>query len=268
MIRVVVCGACGRMGRRLVSLISESDDMEISGATERPGHEAIGRDVGVAIGIGELGVKLSPDLTEAAEGGDVIVDFTSPEATLAASEVAGKLGKAMVVGTTGLSADQMAHFRDNVRGISCVYAPNFSVGVNLLFRLVAEAAKVLGEGYDIEIIESHHRFKKDAPSGTAMRLAEIAAEALGRDLERVGVYGRKGMTGERNPLEIGIHSVRGGDIVGEHTVVFAAPGERVELVHRASSRDTFAAGALRAVRFVADAPPGLYDMGDVLGLKR
>ncbi len=267
MIKVVICGACGRMGRRLVSLVSEADDLELSGATERPNHGDMGKDVGQAAGIGELGVKLSSDLPQAAEKGDVIVDFTSPEATLAASEVAGKLGKAIVVGTTGFSADQMAKFRRNVEGVPCVYAPNFSVGVNLLFRLAAEASRILGDGYDIEIVEAHHRFKKDAPSGTARKLAEAVAESLGRDLDRVGIYGREGITGERNPQEIGIHSVRGGDIVGEHTVIFAAPGERIELVHRASSRDTFAVGALRAIRFVAEARSGLYDMGDVLGMR-
>lgn len=268
MIKIIVCGASGRMGKRLVSLILESDDLKLVGATEYIGSPSIGKDAGEIAGIGSTGVRIVDDLSSIVSGADVIIDFTMPEATLGISRVAGgQAKKAMVVGTTGLSPEQLSQFKQNVLGIPCVHSPNYSVGVNLLFKLVSEAAKILGDGYDVEIIEAHHRLKKDAPSGTAVKLAEVVAQALGRDLSQDAVYGRKGIVGERKQKEIGVLAVRAGDIVGDHTVIFGGIGERIELVHRAQSRDTFAQGALRAVRFVAKASPGLYNMADVLGVR-
>ncbi len=268
MIKTVVYGVAGRMGRRLASLIAESDDIELVGATEARTNPAVGKDVGELIGLGRLGITVACNLEEVIQHTDVVVDFTTPEASLAAARIYASVGKAAVVGTTGFSDQQLAVFRETVAAVPCVFSPNFSVGVNLLFKLVEEAAGTLGEGFDVEIVESHHRFKKDAPSGTAKRLAQIAASALGYDFDQVAVYGRKGLTGERKRSQIGIHAVRAGDIVGEHTVLFGGVGERIELSHRASSRDAFAQGALRAVRFVVEAKPGLYDMMDVLGLNQ
>jgi len=267
MIKAVVYGAAGRMGRRIASLITESDDIELVGAIEAWASPAIGKNVGELIGSERLGITVTSNLDEVIQHTDVVVDFTAPEASLAAARVYASAGKAAVVGTTGFSDRQLAAFREIAAGVPCIFSPNFSVGVNLLFKLVEETAAVLGEDFDVEIIESHHRFKKDAPSGTAKRLAQIAASALGYNLEDVAIHGRKGLTGERKRNQIGIHAVRAGDIVGEHTVLFGGIGEKVELLHRASSRDAFAQGALRAVRFVARAKPGLYDMMDVLGLK-
>ena len=267
MIETVVYGVAGRMGRRLASLITESSDIELVGATECRTNPAVGKDIGELIGLGKLGITVVPALEEIIRCADVVVDFTTPEASLAAAKVYISAGKAAVVGTTGFSDQQLARFRKAISAVPCVFSPNFSVGVNLLFKLVEEAARTLGEDFDIEIVESHHRFKKDAPSGTAKQLAQIAASARGYDFDQAAVYGRKGLTGERKRDQIGIHAVRAGDSVGEHTVLFGGMGERIELSHWASSRDAFAQGALRAVRFVARAKPGLYDMMDVLGLK-
>jgi 4-hydroxy-tetrahydrodipicolinate reductase len=266
MTRVIVCGAAGRMGKRLSALTLESNDLELAGGTEAPGAPGVGQDIGTSAGVKEVGIRIVGDLRTILSHGDVVVDFTVPEATLQHAELAAEGGKALVVGTTGLSPDQLTRFRKLVASIPCVFAPNYSIGVNLLFRLAKETASTLGQGYDVEITEAHHRFKKDAPSGTAKRLAQAVAEGLARDLDQVAIYGRKGITGQRTDQEIGIHAVRAGDIVGDHTVLFGGVGERIELTHRAQSRDTFAMGALRAVRFVAKAPPGLYDMQDVLGL--
>lgn len=267
MIHVIVCGAAGRMGRQLSNWILDSDDLELVGATERPDHPAIGKDTGTALGREPLHIPVADDLASIIQKADVVLDFTTPASTLKNAQISGEAGKAMVVGTTGFSPKEVTQFRALVTGIPCVMAPNYSVGVNLLFKLVEEAARILGDSYDVEIIEVHHHFKKDAPSGTAKRLGEAAAKGLGRSLDEVGIYGREGLVGERTKEEIGIHAVRAGDIVGDHTVLFAGTGERVELIHRASSRDPLAMGALRAVRFVVEAPPGLYDMGDVLGIK-
>lgn len=266
MINVVVCGAAGRMGRRLSALILGSDDLALVGGTEAAGSPGVGRDLGVLTGVGEVGVMAVEALEDVVSGCDVVVDFTTPEATLHTAEVAAAHKKALVVGTTGLSAQQSARFSELVAAVPCVFAPNYSVGVNLLFRLAGEAARILGRDYDVEITEAHHRLKRDAPSGTAKRLAQSVAEALSRDLDHVAVYGRQGI-GQRSDQEIGIHAVRAGEIVGDHTVLFAGTGERIELTHRAQNRDTFATGALRAVRFVAKSSPGLYDMQDVLGLR-
>jgi len=255
------------MGGRLARLISDSEDLELVGGTERAGHAAVGEDVCAVLGGNATGTQVTDDLRRIVERSDVVVDFTAPAATVEAARLCGAVGKAMVVGTTGWSGEQQVQFEAAVQGIPCVLAPNYSVGVNLLFKLVEEAARILGEGYDVEIVEAHHHFKKDAPSGTAVGLAQAAARGLHRNLDEVAVYGREGIVGERRTEEIGIHAIRAGDMVGDHTVLFGGIGERIELVHRAQSRDTFAQGALRAVRFVAKAPPGLYDMGDVLGIK-
>ena len=267
MINVIVCGAAGRMGMRLISLVAGAEDLKLVGATERTGHDAIGRDAGTVAGAGELDVPVVEDLRSVVDRCDAVINFTAPEGTMDAAAIVGAAGKAMVVGTTGMSPEQLTRFKENVALIACVFAPNFSVGVALLLTLVEEAARRLGEGYDIEVIESHHHFKKDAPSGTALALARAAAAGRSWDLDFVGTYGREGMVGERPGEEIGIHAIRAGDIVGEHTVLFGGIGEQVQLVHRAQSRDTFAVGALRAVRFAVNARAGLYDMRDVLGLK-
>ncbi|HIE04829.1 MAG TPA: 4-hydroxy-tetrahydrodipicolinate reductase [Candidatus Latescibacteria bacterium] len=264
MIRVVVQGVAGRMGSLMGRLVLQEDDMALVGATERPEHSAVGKDVGEVLGVGKVGIEVEEDIREAAREGDVVVAFTTPQATLEAAEVCGELGKAMVVGTTGFTDGQLEEFKRSVSRVPCVFSPNFSVGVNLLFKVAQEVVEVLKEGYDVEIIEAHHRFKKDAPSGTAKRLAEAVLRGLGREL-RV-VHGREGVVGERGE-EIGIHAVRAGDIVGEHIVMFGGMGERLELVHRASSREAFARGAVRAIRFVVKAGPGLYDMWDVLGFR-
>jgi 4-hydroxy-tetrahydrodipicolinate reductase len=264
MIDIVVAGAAGRMGGRLVALARESADLRVAAAIEQPGHAAIGRDAGEVAGAGPLGVCITADPAAALSPDRVLVEFTAPAATLAHLRLAAAHGARAVVGTTGLSADQVAELRGLAARTAILFSPNMSVGVNLAFRVLALMARALGDDYDVEITEMHHRTKKDAPSGTAARMAEVIAEALGRDLGEVGVYGRHGLVGERRPREIGVHALRGGDVAGEHTVVFATPGERLELTHRASSRDTFARGALRAVRFIAAAPPGLYSMHDVL----
>ena len=266
-IRAVVTGAAGKMAGRMIALVREAPDFVLVGATERPGHPAHGRDAGEVAGAGHAGVKVADDIAPLLAGADVAIDFTAPEASVGHVRAAAAAGKAIVVGTTGLSKDHLAEIRRHAGRIPCVVSPNMSVGVNVLFRLLAEAARLLGEDYDVELFEAHHHFKKDAPSGTALKMAQVLAEALGRDLEKVGVYGRRGIVGERPKREIGIHTLRAGDIVGEHTVIFGGMGERIELTHRAHSRDNFGRGALRAARFAVRAAPGLYDMGDVLGLK-
>ncbi|MGH7404773.1 MAG: 4-hydroxy-tetrahydrodipicolinate reductase [Candidatus Methylomirabilales bacterium] len=267
MIRVIVTGAAGRMGGRVLALAKEAGDFRIVGATERPGHTAIGQDVGEVAGIGAVGVKVADGLAKIITGADVVIDFTAPEASIDHLREASKAGVAIVVGTTGLTKEHLAEARRLAAHIACVISPNMSVGVNVLFKVLREVARTLGDDYDVEIVEAHHHFKKDAPSGTALRMAQVVAEALGRDLEQVGIYGRKGIVGERPQAQIGVHTVRAGDIVGEHTVLFGGMGERIEIGHRAHSRDNFARGALRAARFVAQAPKGIYDMADVLGLK-
>lgn len=266
MIDLVVAGAAGRMGGRIIALARESADLRVVAALERPGHPALGRDAGEVAGAGVLGVPVTADPAPALVRDRILVEFTAPEATLEHLRVAAARGARAVIGTTGLGQAQLEELRALARRTAVVFSPNMSVGVNLAFRVLALMARALGDDYDIEITEIHHRMKKDAPSGTAARMAEVIAEALGRDLGEVGVYGRHGMVGERGPKEIGIHALRGGDVVGEHTVVFSALGERLELTHRAHSRDTFARGALRAIRFVAGVQPGLYSMHDVLML--
>lgn len=265
MIKIVVIGAGGRMGKTLVSCIEDTAGLAVSGGTEFPGHPAIGADVGETAGIGSKGIPVMENIDRAAADCDAIIDFTTPESSMNTLDVAVRLGKALVIGTTGFSSAQKETIRQGAASIRCVLAPNMSIGVNVLFKIAGEVAKTLGDAYDIEIVEAHHKFKKDAPSGTAVRLSEIIAGSLGRNIDEVGVYGRKGMT-ERTPKEIGVHTLRAGDIVGEHRVLFGGMGENLELFHRAQSRETFARGALRAAQWVVGQPPGLYDMQDVLGL--
>ncbi|MBM4124546.1 MAG: 4-hydroxy-tetrahydrodipicolinate reductase [Nitrospira sp.] len=267
MIKVIVAGAAGRMGGRLVSLLKESAALTLAGAVESKGHIAVGEDAGEVAGCGHTGVVIRDDLASVLDRGEVVIDFSAPPATLEHLRIATQQRRAMVIGTTGFSASELAELRSLTKSVPCVFSPNMSVGVNLLLKVIAEMAKTLGEDYDIEVIEAHHRLKKDAPSGTALKMAEVLAKATGRDLEQVGVYERKGLIGERKKGEIGIQTIRAGDIVGDHTVLFGGMGERMEVIHRAQSRDTFARGALRAARWVVKQPPGLYDMMDVLGLR-
>lgn len=266
MIDIGICGIAGRMGQRLAALVVDSDDLRLIACTEAAGHAAVGRDAGEAIGRPPLGLTVSADPEPMAAAANVVIDFTLPAATLKTAAACAAAGTAMVVGTTGFDDTQLAEFRDVVAPLPCVFAPNYSTAMNLLFRLVRDAAAVLGDDYDVEITEAHHRHKVDAPSGTALRLAEQVAAGLKRDLDKVGVYGRHGIVGQRTRKEIGIHAIRAGDLAGDHTVLYGADGECLELRHRATSRDAFARGAVRAARFAAGAQPGLYSMGDVLGL--
>ena len=265
-IKVVIAGCGGRMGKTLLESVLQSDDLALHAALEHTASTQLGQDAGALIG-NACGVKITSDVTAAMKGADVLIDFTRPEGTLHHLEVCKKLGVHMVIGTTGFNAQQKAQLGAAAQHIGIVFAPNMSVGVNLTFKLLEMASKVLSHGYDIEIIEAHHRHKVDAPSGTALGMGEVIAKTLGRDLAQCAVYGREGVTGERDPSTIGFATVRGGDIVGDHTVMFAGTGERIEITHKASSRATFALGALRAARFLKENPAGLYDMQDVLGLK-
>ena len=263
---VVVAGAAGRMGSRLVALVSEDKELRLVGAVEAPAHPALHRDAGEVAGVGRLGVAIEADVESALAPDRILIEFSVPEASLAHLRLIARHGGRAVIGTTGFSAAQRQEIERLAREAAIMLSPNMSVGVNVAFRVLEEMARMLGDDYDVEISEIHHRFKKDAPSGTALGMAEVVARALGRDLTKVAVYGRQGLAGERTRQEIGILSTRSGDVVGEHTVSFGALGERLELTHRAHSRDTFARGALRAARFVATARPGLYTMRDVLGL--
>jgi len=266
-IKAIVLGAAGRMGMRVLSALRDHPNFMLSGAVERKDHPQIGQDIGEVAGLGRWHVALSNSLEEAIGQGDVIIDFTNAEASLNNLKVAAAAGKAAVVGSTGFSSAQMAEVKQITQRIPCVLSPNMSVGVNVMFRILADLAKVLGDEYDVEVIEAHHRLKKDAPSGTALKMGQILAQALNRNFEEVGVYARKGIIGERGKAEIGLQTIRAGDIVGEHTVIFGGLGERIEIIHRAHSRDNFARGALRAAQWVIKQRPGLYDMQDVLGLK-
>jgi 4-hydroxy-tetrahydrodipicolinate reductase len=267
MIKAIVMGAAGRMGRMIVNAIQNSEGITCTGAVEVPGHPSVGGDAGLVAGAGELGVTIEDNLQSVIQKADVIIDFTAAEASLGNMEVAAQHHKPMVVGSTGFSPEQLEKVRKLTKEFPCCLAPNMSVGVNLMFKIVEEMARTLGDAYDCEIVEAHHRMKKDAPSGTALQLGKVVARGLGRKWEEVGVYGRKGLIGERSSKEIGMHAIRAGDIVGEHTVIFGGMGERLEVTHRAHSRDTLARGAVRAAKWVVTQKPGLYDMGDVLGLK-
>jgi len=267
MLYAAVTGAGGRMGTAIIRGIKASESITLAGALEREGSQLEGQDAGQVAGCGELGVLITTDREKAFKDAEVIIDFSAPEASLRTMEDALNMGKALVLGTTGFSHTQREKVRELGQKIRLVMAPNMSVGVNLLWKIVADISPVLSADYDIEIIESHHRHKKDAPSGTALRIAEVVATSLNRDLEKVAVYERKGIVGERRREDIGIQSIRGGDIVGDHTILFAGPGERLEITHKASSRETFAHGALVAALWVSAKPEGIYDMQDVLGLK-
>jgi len=267
MVNVVVTGAAGRMGGQILRMLRGAQGLSVVGGVERAGF-AGPSDAGEAAGMGRIGAPLGDDLGRMLDQvrPQVVIDFTSFEASAHHAEACAERGVALVIGSTGFTPEARARVGAAARRIPVVLSPNMSVGVNVMFALVAEAAKVLGDAYDVEVVEMHHGKKKDAPSGTAVRLAEVAAEALGRDPQRDLVFARSGMVGERTPREIGVMSLRGGDVVGEHTVFFAGQGERLELTHRATSRDQFARGALRAALWVAGRAPGLYDMLDVLGL--
>ncbi|MDI6889801.1 MAG: 4-hydroxy-tetrahydrodipicolinate reductase [Thermodesulfovibrionales bacterium] len=267
MVRIAVAGAAGRMGSRITALSREYPELKLTGAFEKKGHDAVGKDIGLVVGIGETGIKLADRLEDIIDNVDVIIDFTTPSSTKENVKLSAKKGRAMVIGTTGFSRDEVKEIETSIKNIPCVMSSNMSTGVNLLLKVLQKTAKVLGDEYDIEIIEAHHRMKKDAPSGTAMKMAQVIADAINRNLDEVAVYTRKGLIGERTKREIGIQTVRAGDIVGEHTVIFGGLGERIEITHKASSRDTFARGALKAAMWVYGKPAGLYDMQDVLGLK-
>ncbi|MBD9482467.1 4-hydroxy-tetrahydrodipicolinate reductase [Pseudomonas sp. PDM14] len=264
--RIAVMGAAGRMGKILIEAVGQAEGAGLTAAIDRPDSSLIGADAGELAALGRIGVTLSSDLAQVADEFDVLIDFTHPSVTLKNLEFCRKAGKAMVIGTTGFSAEEKQRLAEVAKEIPIVFAANYSVGVNLCLKLLDTAARVLGDDVDIEIIEAHHRHKVDAPSGTALRMGEVVANALGRDLQKVAVYGREGQTGARERETIGFATVRAGDVVGDHTVLFAADGERVEITHKASSRMTFAKGAVRAALWLDGQDAGLYDMQDVLGL--
>ncbi len=255
MINVIVNGACGKMGKRIIALLSMQKDLHLCGAVEIPSHPDIGKDVGV---------KVNSCINDVIEDTDVVVDFSSAEGALNSARVCAKYKKALIIGATGLSVEALSEIKSIARMIPCLVSSNMSVGINLLCKLVEQASSILGDEYDVEIIEAHHRLKKDAPSGTAKTLAEVVLKVKGKQLKDVAVYGREGLVGERKENEIGIHAVRAGDIVGEHTVIFGGAGERIELKHIASTRDTFARGVIKAIKFISTQKAGFYDMRDVL----
>ena len=263
---IAIAGASGRMGQMLIEAVRAADDCRLGGALDIAGSSAIGQDAGAFSGQ-PTGVLITSDLSQGLKGCDVLIDFTRPEGTLAHLRMCRELGVSAVIGTTGFSDAQKAEIADASKDIAIMMAPNMSVGVNVTLKLLEMAAKALSTGYDIEIVEAHHRHKVDAPSGTALKMGEVIADALGRDLKECAVYERYGVTGERDPSSIGFATIRGGDIVGDHTVLFAGIGERIEISHKSSSRATYAQGSLRATRFLAGRTSGLYDMFDVLNLK-
>ena len=266
MMRIAVVGVSGRMGAVLCKAAVQAERATLAVAAARPGSDSVGKDAGECVGIGALGIKVVDDLAAAVDQFDVLVDFTRPDASMAFIELCRQAGKKIVIGTTGYSDAQKAAIAEAAKDVAIVLAPNMSVGVNLALKLLALAAKVMGDYTDIEVIEAHHRHKIDAPSGTALRMGEVIADALGRDLKDCAIYGREGITGERDRKTIGFSTIRAGDIVGDHTVMFADEGERLEITHKATSRMTFANGAVRAAVWLKDKPNGLYDMQDVLGL--
>lgn len=268
MIKVAVTGAAGRMGKANIEAIQMTDGVELGAAIVEPGSTLIGADAGEVAGVGKLGVSMVGSLDEAVTDFDVLIDFTAPEVTLLNVDFCAAHGKHVVIGTTGLSDEQKAVLEEQSAKTAIVFAPNMSVGVNLCFKLLEIAAKALGnDDYDIEVIEAHHRHKVDSPSGTALRMGEVVADALGRDLKECAVYGREGQTGARPRGEIGFETIRAGDVVGDHTVLFGTEGERIEITHKASNRLTFAKGAVRACKWLKGKTTGLYDMQDVLELR-
>lgn len=264
--KIVIAGATGRMGHALLQGVFEDESLQLYGALDRAGSSNIGRDAGELFGK-NTGVYICADADKTLQGADVLIDFTRPEASIDYLEICQRSHVKHVIGTTGFTVEQKARIAAASKQVAIVFAPNMSAGVTLLINLVEQAAKVLGDGYDIEVVEMHHRHKIDAPSGTALRLGEAAAQGLGQELKDCAIYAREGVTGEREAGKIGFATLRGGDVVGDHTVIFAGTGERVELTHKASSRATFALGALRAAKFLSDKKTGLYDMCDVLNLK-
>ncbi len=265
-IKIAIAGSSGRMGKILLDTVTQAPDLVLHAALEHGESAMLGRDAGEFMG-GITGVIITADVEASLLGADVLIDFTRPEGTLHHLDICRRLGVNMVIGTTGFNAQQKAMLGAAAQDVGIVFAPNMSVGVNLVFKLLETASRVLAEGYDIEIIEAHHRHKVDAPSGTALGMGEVVARTLGRELAECAVYGREGVTGERDPSTIGFATVRGGDVVGDHTVLYAGIGERIEITHKASSRATFALGAMRAARYLVENPAGMYDMQDVLNLK-
>ncbi len=264
-LRVAVAGASGRMGRMLIEAVVAADDLLLCGALDVEGSAGLGQDAALFLGQ-PSGVVITSDLRVGLAQAQVLIDFTRPSGTLAHLAVCRDLGVKVVIGTTGFTDEQKIDIAEHSRHIAITMAPNMSVGVNVVLKLLDTAARLLSEGYDIEVIETHHRHKVDAPSGTALKMGEVVAAALGRDLKTCAVYGREGVTGERDPSTIGFATIRGGDVVGDHTVLFAGIGERIEITHKSSSRATYAQGSLRAARFMAERECGLFDMSDVLGL--
>jgi len=266
MIRVVITGVAGRMGRENVAVFSKDEDIRIVGAVELSGAKQIGMDAGVVAGTEAIGVNISSDLAEVIAGSDVIVDFTNPEFSLRTIETAAGHKKSVVVGTTGFSREQLAAIRQYSEKIPILLSPNMSQGINILFHLVEKAAQLFAKDYNVEILEIHHNLKKDAPSGTALRFGQLISEARGSKIDDIGVFGRHGVTGKRTDNEIGIMALRLGDTIGDHTIIFGGPGERIEFTHRSSGRKNYATGAMRAVKFLADKQNGLFGMEDVLGI--
>jgi 4-hydroxy-tetrahydrodipicolinate reductase len=264
LVRIAIAGATGRMGRVLIEAVDQADDMVLAGALDVPGSPGLGQDASAFLGK-HSGVSITADLHQGLKDAQVLIDFTRPEGTLAHLAVCQELGVKAVIGTTGFSPQQKASVAQHAQHIALMMAPNMSVGVNVVLRLLDVAARALNEGYDIEIIEAHHRHKVDAPSGTALQMGQVVAKAVGRNLEECAVYGREGVTGARDPSTIGFATIRGGDVVGDHTVLFAGIGERIEITHKSSSRATYAQGSLRAARFLMKQAHGLFDMNDVLG---
>jgi 4-hydroxy-tetrahydrodipicolinate reductase len=264
--KIAIAGASGRMGRMLIEAVLNADDAQLAGALDIAASPAIGADATAFLGS-TSGVAITSDLRAGLQNAQYLIDFTRPEGTMEHLRVCRELGVKMIIGTTGFTDAQKAEIQDAARDIAIMMSPNMAVGVNVVFKLLAQAAKALKEGYDIEIIEAHHRHKVDAPSGTALKMGEVVAEAVGRNLQECAIYGREGVTGERDPSTIGFATIRGGDVVGDHTVLFAGIGERIEITHKSSSRATYAQGSLRAARFLASQPHGLFGMDDVLGLK-
>lgn len=267
MVNAVVTGAAGRMGGKIINLISTVDNIRVVGAVEVEGHPIIGRDIGQSLGLGNTGILVSGKLSDCIDGADVVIDFTSHAASLNYLKIACEKNRAIVIGSTGFNAGEMDEIKRLTLKTRCVLTPNMSVGMNVMLKVLEYCAGILKDDYDVEIIEAHHHLKKDAPSGTAMQMAKVLADKLGRDMDKSLVYARRGLIGERTKKEIGIQTIRAGDITGDHTVIFGGIGERLEFTHRAHSRDNFAKGAIRAAQWIVHQKNGLYDMQDVLGLR-
>ncbi len=264
MISVIIDGACGRMGRLIAQGVIAEADMQLVGAIESSDHPQIGQDMGEASGVRSLGIPISDDLPAILDRADAVIEFTTPSATIEHLKDVVNAQKAMVLATTGYTADELTEIHELANEIPCVLAPNMSVGVNVMLQAIQLVAKALGDDYDVEVIETHHNHKVDSPSGTALQIGEVLAKTLNRELEEVGVYGRHGMVGSRTKKEIGMHAIRGGDIAGDHTVLYAGAGERIEITHRAHSPEAFSKGAIRAARWIVNAPKGLHDITEVL----